>query len=136
MAGRVDPGGPARYQRRMRRLSLSRSGGIVLVLVLLVAALGGRMAPATPSDPALAAYVAMGGSLADLCGGHGGLDGQGGSGHCDGCGLVGAATVPEPCAAGRPERVEAASAAAGHALPLPAAARRPWASRAPPAGAA
>lgn len=86
----------------MRGLSITRAGAIVTVVAWLAALAAGAVAPATPpADPGLAAFLAAGGSLDDICadthGGHGA-----GERHCDACRLLGPVVLPEgPRAAAR-----------------------------------
>lgn len=54
---------------------------------------GGARAPISPD---LAAYVAAGGLLADICGGSGEQDSATGQ-KCEACRLIGAALVPQNC---------------------------------------
>lgn len=79
----------------------SRAGVLAALLVCLAAALAAPVAPpvappvgsaASPADPRLAAFLAAGGTLADICGeaGHG----AGGERHCDACLLLGPALLP------------------------------------------
>ncbi len=120
----------------LRRAPLAALLGVVLAL----AAVGGghRMAPPA-SDPALAAFLAAGGTVADLCldgGGHGLGDGPGDAArHCDACQPTLAGPLPAPArtltrAAARPAR----SVQPGRAPARARARRRAWAPRAPPAG--
>lgn len=118
----------------LRRAPLAALLGVVLAL----AAVGGghRMAPPA-SDPALAAFLAAGGTVADLCLDGGGLGHGFGDGarHCDACQPTLAGPLPAPArtlarAAARPAR----SVQAGRAPARARARRRAWAPRAPPAG--
>lgn len=79
----------------MRRLGISRLANCLLAAVLVVAALGAgasvRLSPAA-HDPMLAAFIAMGGDRADICGGHLPSDTR----HCDACRAVGPVVLPLP----------------------------------------
>jgi hypothetical protein len=106
----------------MRGLLTSRAGALVALLACLAAVLAGAVAPAAaPADPRLAAFLAAGGTLDDICGaaGHGAAGGR----HCDACLLLGPALLPEagasaPAATARVVAAEAPPAAAvPHAAP-------------------
>ncbi len=122
----------------MRGFARLRSAGVVLALVAaLVGWLAPRAMPAAPADPALAAYLAMGGKLADLCGGGPGGHGDAWCPCCDACHLLAAPPAPAPDGAGRRIRFFAAVVAAAWEAPAgPAARLRPCGARAPPGGAA
>lgn len=116
----------------MRGLLTSRAGALAALLAWLAAVLAGAVAPAAaPLDPGLAAFLAAGGALDDICGAAGHGNGAGDR-HCDACRLSGAALLPDPPGT-RPVRavhdagfLAAATAWAG---PAPLSAGRP---RAPP----
>ena len=79
----------------MRGRPPSRAGALAALLACLAAVLAGAAAPAAaPLDPRLAAFLAAGGALDDICGeaGHGAA----GDRHCDACVLLGPALPPEP----------------------------------------
>jgi hypothetical protein len=116
----------------MRGLSITRAGA-VLTLVAVLAVLGaGALRPAgLPLDPGLAAFVAAGGSLEDICGtGHGGH--PAGGPHCDACRLLGPVLLPDGPRPGARSAAPIAVPAAAVAL-APVRAMRPAGEpRAPP----
>lgn len=138
---RLGRAGGLSYQSGMRGFARLRAAGVVpvlaLVAALLAALVGGlapRALPASSLDPALATYLAMGGKLADLCGGAAGGHGDAWCPCCDACHLLAA---PAPAGVARQIRFRAAVAAAVSAAPAgPAARLRPCGSRAPPGGVA
>lgn len=68
-----------------------------LALIFAMAVSGFAHKTMQPSlSPGFAAYVAAGGSLADICGGSGEQDGAQGQ-KCEACRLIGAALVPRNC---------------------------------------
>jgi hypothetical protein len=72
----------------------SRASVVAALLACLAAVLAGAAMPAAaPVDPRLAAFLAAGGALDDICGeaGHGAP----GTRHCDACQLLGPALPPE-----------------------------------------
>lgn len=80
---------------------MSARGGIgigrLVILAMFVAALalGGGMRPAQgPSDPQLAAFLAAGGSLSDIC--HDSGMEKMAAGHCQFCNTVPATVLPAP----------------------------------------
>jgi hypothetical protein len=109
----------------------------LIVPALVIAALAIVSAPREPDrqDPALEAFLSLGGDFADICGQHG-HPGRGR--HCDACRLVTAAILPTPpgdwlrtprLAILRTRDTRLQLAATGTM-------RRPWAPRAPPNDAA
>jgi hypothetical protein len=69
----------------------------ILALILAMAASGFAHAGARPTlSPDLAAYVAAGGSFADICGTSGEQDSRLGQ-KCEACLLIGAALLPRSC---------------------------------------
>ena len=116
----------------MSAFLLNRLAGILLVLALAVATSGAAVAHRLTSDgpeqEALAAYLALGGKLADLCGGAAAMPA-----HCDACRPVGGAPPPEPV---RGDWTRTALPLLLSALPEPPAAPRatppPILARGPP----
>ena len=104
----------------MRGVLSSRAGGLLAVIAWLAAVFAGAVAPtaAAPVDPALAAFVAAGGTPDDICGvaGHGEA---GGDRHCDACLTLGPAVLPEA-----PRSPSRAAAPLPEALPAMAVAPR------------
>lgn len=89
----------------LRPTFLTRLTAALLALALAVLGFGHQHAPAMPSDPMLAAYLQMGGSLDDLC-----MDledaPQGMAQDCPVCTLAqGMALVPELVQSGLPLRI-------------------------------
>lgn len=119
------------------RAATSRAGVAALALAWLAAVLAGAVAPAAAApvdrslDPGLAAFLAAGGSLDDICG-EGGHGHAAGEGYCDACLLLGPALLPAPaCPAARVAGFAAAAAPGIAAAPVSSA----WsegAPRAPP----
>ena len=115
----------------MRGLLTSRAGALVALLACLAAILAGAVAPAAaPADPRLAAFLAAGGTLDDICGeaGHGAA----GDRHCDACLLLGPALLPETGAAASPRTARAVAADERTAAAPGAAPRSANQPRAPP----
>ena len=101
----------------MAVLATSRAGALAVLLAWAAAVLAGAVAPAAaPLDPRLAAFVAAGGSLDDICGGHHGGRGEP---HCDACRLLGPAVLPD-----RPLAAPARGACAAAPAPVATAAAR------------
>lgn len=75
---------------------IAAKGLITVILAVVLSVLGFAHRPAAPvENMRLAAYVAAGGAIEDLCE----LDGDArlhGAAHCDACRLVGAAALPDP----------------------------------------
>lgn len=116
----------------LRRAPLAALLGLILAAALATAGGGHRSAPSAP-DPALAAFLAAGGTLADLCF-DGGAHGVGeGAPHCDACQPTLAGPLPSLA------RTLARSAAL-RVRPMPVrralvrglAPTRAWTPRAPP----
>ena len=86
--------------------------------------------PLEVREPALAAYLAVGGTLDDICGGHGH-----GTPHCEACRTPGSAVLPEPRRDGRHCRavVDVAWGKSDKSETLAVASRRMPEPRAPPA---
>lgn len=91
------PAIPSRKRRMLNALSTLCKFFTSLALILAIAAIGFAHSNARKAlSPELAAYVAEGGSLADICGG---TDKQN-SAHgqkCEACRLIGAALMPRNC---------------------------------------
>ncbi len=127
------------YQRGMRLFLLRQLAALLLVPALVVAGLAAGAAGVSEEpdrrDPALVAFLAMGGDIADICGqrGHGG-----GVRHCDACRLVSAAILPTPSYDwSRAARATTLQAPETPERVSPAVSMRlPWAPRAPPGDAA
>lgn len=110
----------APHLRRLLGLALT----LALTLATSGAAVAHRLASGGPEEAALNAYLAMGGRLADLCGGE-----PTSITHCEACRPFGPAAPPEPPTLGiswdmvlAPHRIRAAAAppAARDAPPNPA----------------
>jgi hypothetical protein len=100
----------------------------------LAAGAAGAGAPPERRDPALVAFLAIGGSLSDICGRSGQAHG---TPHCDACRIAAGAILPTP--SGDWRRL---ALAAPLEAPEPPAMRpeippdhRPWTPRAPPSAA-
>lgn len=115
----------------MRGPISSRTGALVALIAWLAAVLAGAVAPAAaPADPRLAAFLAAGGTLADICGeaGHG----SGGDRHCGACLYLGPALLPEAGVAAGVRAALAAGPQARATVGPRAAVRLANAPRAPP----
>lgn len=111
-----------------------RSICVRLALALaLVAAAAPRPADAAPTDPALAAFLAMGGRLSDLCGDPAMPGPHADHRHCDGCRVL-AALVPDPPRCRRAAPAELIAEATGVAQAPPATAHGIPPRGPPPAG--
>ena len=117
----------------MRGARVLRTAIVLALVTVLAGGVVQRGGPAVPDDRALAAYLQMGGTLAELCGDVAGHGGDHRCPHCDACRPL-AASLPAGAGAGaRAVRFAplAAAAAAG-----PARSGRgllPCGPRAPPA---
>lgn len=72
--------------------TLSAHGLMALVLLALLSVPFAHRAGAAPATPDLRLFIAMGGSLSDICG----ESGRHAAGGCESCVVVGVALLPKP----------------------------------------
>jgi hypothetical protein len=118
----------------MLRLLTLRSSAVPLFLVMLLTGLSGpaQRTRAAPVEPALAAFLAMGGTLADLCLHAPGAGPAGGRDHCDACRLIPPVLPPERLVPERRARFARAAQWRAGRIRRGTRLRRPGEQRAPP----
>jgi hypothetical protein len=118
----------------MRGARVLRAAAIAVALVTVLAGASVRRGgPAVPGDPALAAYLQMGGMLAELCGDGAGHGGDDRCPHCDGCRLLAVALPAGADAGARAVRFAPVAAAVAAGPGRPGRRLLPCGPRAPPA---